>query len=87
MFRLVRRVVRQIIEKIRKVEVFLFNVVAVQRRGTMHSISYKPGKDTLRDLRRRATIQSLCEVRKYPLHTYFEKAIVKHIQRVLKNEK
>lgn len=64
MFRLLRRVVQRIIEKIRKVEVLIVNVVTVQRRGTIHSINYKPSKDTMRNLRRRTTIQSLYEVRK-----------------------
>lgn len=63
------------IERIRKVEVIVFNVVAVQRRDTIHSINNKANKDTLRNLRRRATIQSLCEVRKYSLKAYIEKAI------------
>lgn len=68
MFRLIRRVVRRIIEKIRKVEVFIVKAVTVQRRGTIHSINYYPNKDTSRNCRRRTTIQSLYEVRKYSLN-------------------
>ncbi|XP_037871494.1 oxygen resistance gene 1 isoform X23 [Bombyx mori] len=64
MFRFIRSIARRVVEKIRSIEMILFNRY-VQRRGTIHSIcrggTLHPEFDTI-NAKRRGTIHSICEV-------------------------
>lgn len=68
MFRFLRNVARNIVKKIRRLEIIFLNVT-LQRRGTVHSIcrrgtihsGYDRGQ--INTLRRRGTIHSIYEVR------------------------
>jgi hypothetical protein len=66
MFRLFRSLVEKVVRKIRNLELFVFNVALVRRRGTIHSICGKDVPSKFRKTalsRRRETIHSICEVR------------------------
>lgn len=64
MFRFIRSIARRVVEKIRSIEMILFNRY-VQRRGTIHSIcrggTLNPEFDAI-NAKRRGTIHSICEV-------------------------